>query len=65
MTGGELQGHPLETLDVGWFARDALPSPLRRAGDWVDLAFAAIDGEDLPVRFDPPRMPPWRPDPDS
>ena len=64
-TGGELRGHPLETLDVGWFARDALPTPLRRAGDWVGIAFAAIDGEDVPARFDPPRRPPWRSDPDS
>ena len=23
-TGGELAGHPLETVDVGWFSRDAL-----------------------------------------
>ena len=28
--GGELAGHPLETADVGWFSRDALPWPLRR-----------------------------------
>src|SRR5438445_5546539 len=26
-TGGELKGHPLETSDVGWFRRDALPQP--------------------------------------
>ena len=26
--GGELEPHPLECLDVGWFARDALPEPL-------------------------------------
>ena len=28
MTGGELQGHPLETSAVGFFARDAMPQPL-------------------------------------
>src|SRR4051812_45182462 len=26
--GGELAAHPLETSDVGWFARDHLPTPL-------------------------------------
>ena len=26
--GGELQAHPLECADVGWFAEDALPWPL-------------------------------------
>ena len=28
--GGELTGHPLETADVGWFSRDALPTGHRR-----------------------------------
>src|SRR5256714_11639972 len=28
VTGGELQGHPLQTPDVGWFAEEELPQPL-------------------------------------
>ncbi len=58
--GGELEPHPLETADVGWFARDALPSPLAGYSQWGDLAFAAIAGEPRPVWFDEPRDPPWR-----
>jgi ADP-ribose pyrophosphatase YjhB (NUDIX family) len=60
MLGGELRGHPLETRDVGFFARDALPDLLGGADRWVDLAFAAIDGERRPTDFDLPRTPPWR-----
>ncbi len=60
MTGGTLQGHPLETRTVGFYPRDALPQPLAGAHRWVDLAFAAIDGESLPCSFDPPRNPIWR-----
>ena len=58
--GGELQAHPLETADVGWFARDALPTPMAGADLWRDFAFAAIDGTPMPVHFDPPRDRPWR-----
>jgi ADP-ribose pyrophosphatase YjhB (NUDIX family) len=60
MIGGELQGHPLETRAVGFFARDALPWPLAGGARWVDTAFAAIEGEVRPVDFDLPRTPPWR-----
>jgi len=60
MLGGTLDGHPLETRAVGFFARDALPWPLAGGARWVDTAFAAIDGETRPVDFDPPRTPPWR-----
>jgi ADP-ribose pyrophosphatase YjhB (NUDIX family) len=60
MTGGELRGHPLETLDVGFFPRDRLPEPLAGASRWVNLAFAAIDGRHTGCVFDPPRTPPWR-----
>jgi ADP-ribose pyrophosphatase YjhB (NUDIX family) len=60
MIGGELRGHPLETRAVGFFSRDALPGPLAGAGRWLDLAFAAIDGEVRPADFDEPRTPPWR-----
>ena len=47
MIGGELKGHPLETSAVGFFARDALPQPLAGAHRWLDIAFRAIDGEEL------------------
>jgi 8-oxo-dGTP pyrophosphatase MutT (NUDIX family) len=60
MIGGELRGHPLETSEVGFYPRDALPQPLAGAHRWVDLAFAAIDGEQRPCSFDAPRVPPWR-----
>jgi len=54
-TGGELKPHPLETLDVGFFGRDNLPEPLGGKGEWVDQAFAAIDGQEHATRFDQPR----------
>jgi ADP-ribose pyrophosphatase YjhB (NUDIX family) len=55
MTGGELQAHPLECRDVGWFAEDALPEPLARSDHWAPAAFAAIRGEPVEVLFDRPR----------
>ncbi len=58
--GGTLKAHPLECSAVGWFARDALPEPLAAAERWVDLAFAAIDGEPVEISFDRPRTPVWR-----
>jgi ADP-ribose pyrophosphatase YjhB (NUDIX family) len=60
-TGGELQAHPLETRDVGWFAEDELPEWTIGAQQWGRHAFAAIRGESLPVLFDPPRANPWHP----
>ncbi|MEL7209258.1 MAG: NUDIX hydrolase N-terminal domain-containing protein [Actinomycetota bacterium] len=59
-TGGELEAHPLETRDVGFFAEDGLPSPMPGAELWKDHAFAAINGDDTPVIFDRPRRHPWR-----
>jgi ADP-ribose pyrophosphatase YjhB (NUDIX family) len=58
--GGTLEGHPLETRAVGWFAQDALPEPLAGFNRWVEAAFAAIRGEPIDVLFDPPRNPTWR-----
>ena len=63
--GGELKGHPLETSDVGWFAREELPQPLAARFDWVDLFFRVIGGEVVEPFYDPPRDPLWRPEPDS
>jgi ADP-ribose pyrophosphatase YjhB (NUDIX family) len=60
VVGGDLQGHPLETHQVGWFARDGLPQPLAGGARWVDVAFAAIEGKQPSPVFDLPRTPPWR-----
>lgn len=60
MLGGELRRHPLECTDVGWFAEDALPTPLAGASRWSVPAFSALRGEAVDVAFDPPRQPPWR-----
>lgn len=62
VVGGELNPHPLECTDVGWFAEDALPWPLAGAEGWKAHAFAAIRGEPVDVLFDPPRDPMWRTD---
>jgi ADP-ribose pyrophosphatase YjhB (NUDIX family) len=58
--GGELQAHPLETSDVGWFSPDNLPQPLVGAERWGPNVFAALRGEHLDVLFDRPRQPMWR-----
>ncbi len=57
--GGELQPHPLEVRDVGWFAEDALPVPLAGARMWQGQAFAAIRNQPVDVIFDAPRAPTW------
>ncbi len=59
-TGGELTPHPLETGDVGWFARDALPEATAGAAWWGPMAFAAIDGEHSAATFDEVRDEVWR-----
>jgi ADP-ribose pyrophosphatase YjhB (NUDIX family) len=58
--GGSVQAHPLECLDVGFFAEDALPEPLAGGQSWTELAFTAIRGELIDAQFDPPRSPVWR-----
>ena len=57
--GGELDPHPLECLDAGWFAPDALPSPLAGVDQWGDQVFAALRGEAPEVAFDLPRPDVW------
>jgi ADP-ribose pyrophosphatase YjhB (NUDIX family) len=59
-TGGSVQPHPLECLDVGFFAEDSLPEPLAGGQSWTELAFAAIRGDLPEAQFDPPRSPVWR-----
>lgn len=63
--GGELASHPQECLDVGWFGRDELPSPIANFERWGDVAFSAIEGTFEQVDYDLPRDPVWRPDPGS
>ncbi len=59
VTGGDLKPHPLECKDVGWFRQDQLPQPLAGHGQWVDMVFKAIRGEELDPVFDIPRNPVW------
>ena len=59
-TGGALLPHPLECLDVGFFAADALPEPLAGGDGWQALAFDAIRGDSTDAVFDHPRAPVWR-----
>jgi ADP-ribose pyrophosphatase YjhB (NUDIX family) len=59
-TGGELQRHPLECADVGWFGRDALPEKTAGVQWWKEMAFAAIDGEPFDTIYDEVRSPIWR-----
>ena len=61
-TGGTLEGHPLETSDVGWFSEGALPEVTAGAQWWGPMAFAAIRGEPVEAGFDSPRSPVWRAD---
>ena len=64
-TGGQLQGHPLETSDVGWFSRDQLPERTAGAQWWGPMAFNALDGGDHEASFDLPRAPIWRGTPEG
>lgn len=59
-TGGTLQGHPLETSGLGWFAADALPSATAGIEWWGQMAFNAINGERSIATFDSPRSVVWR-----
>jgi ADP-ribose pyrophosphatase YjhB (NUDIX family) len=59
-TGGTLQGHPLETGGLGWFAHDSLPSATAGIEWWGQMAFAAINGERSIATFDTPRPDVWR-----
>ncbi len=55
LDGGKLVPHPVETQGAGWFSRDGLPSPLARLKrGWVDLAWAAHNGELKEAYFDKP-----------
>ena len=60
--GGQLDPHPLECRDVGFFGPDNLPGGMRDSGWWLSHSFAAIRGEPVEFLFDRPRTPPWRTD---
>ena len=60
VVGGELQGHPLECDDIGWFDRDSPPSPLYHDHVAIfDRFFDAIRDGNEHVWFDPPRDDVW------
>jgi len=63
--GGNLEPHPLECRDVGWFSEDALPSPLVGFERWGEHVFAAIRGERRDVLYDRVRQPMWRGTPEA
>ena len=59
--GGELNAHPLEVADLGWFTEDNLPSPRPRGLErWGERVFAAARGEVHDVLYDSVREPLWR-----
>ena len=50
--GGTMRPHPLECLDVGWFAEEALPTPVVGYDRWGPTVFGALRGEPVDVLFD-------------
>ena len=61
--GGELEAHPLECTDVGWFTESTLPTPLVGYERWGEPVFAALRGEVRDVYYDTMRRPVWRGEP--
>ena len=59
-TGGALEGHPLETTGVGWYAQDSLPDVTAGVEWWGPMAFAAMSGQVGVATFDVPRTNVWR-----
>jgi ADP-ribose pyrophosphatase YjhB (NUDIX family) len=57
VVGGELQPHPLETLDVGWFSFENLPSTMRSIVERVPYLSNLFDptSAERPTFFDLPR----------
>lgn len=60
--GGEINPHPLEVLDVGWYDLDALPGMTFGLERWGPIADAALRGEYLDTVYDAVRGPVWRGD---
>jgi ADP-ribose pyrophosphatase YjhB (NUDIX family) len=63
VVSGEMNIHPLECTDAGWFTRDNLPIGTIGAERWADPIFAAIAGEHRDVFYDDLRRPVWRGEP--
>ncbi len=61
-TGGELTPHPLETADVGWFARRRAPRGDRRRPVVGPDGVRGDRRGRSPATFDPVRSPVWRSD---
>ena len=57
VVGGTLRRHPLECVDVGWFAEGNLPEPLAGATRWAVPAFRAIRGRGRRRRLRSPPPP--------
>ncbi len=60
--GGQLDPHPLECRDVGFFGPHNLPDGVHGSDWWLSHSFSAIRGEPIEFLFDHPRTPPWRTD---
>jgi ADP-ribose pyrophosphatase YjhB (NUDIX family) len=58
--GGELDPHPLEVTDLGWFNEGNLPTPLVGFERWGEQVFSTLRGEEHPVLYDSVRAPNWR-----
>ena len=58
--GGNLNPHPLEVLDLGWYSLDQLPGMVFGFERWRAIADAAIKGEYLDTAYDAIRGPVWR-----
>ena len=58
--GGNLNPHPLEVLDLGWYSLDQLPGMVFGVERWRAIAEAAIKGEYLDTAYDAIRGPVWR-----
>jgi 8-oxo-dGTP pyrophosphatase MutT (NUDIX family) len=52
LVGGEMQRNAMEALDLGWFSREQVPSPLHGGDWWVEMAYAWRGERDFPARFD-------------
>lgn len=55
LDGGEIRPHPLETLEVGFFALDRLPEPMHGVSrKWISLAREFHFEGRIEAYFDPP-----------
>jgi ADP-ribose pyrophosphatase YjhB (NUDIX family) len=59
-TSTDINFHPLECTDAGWFAESSLPEPTIGQQRWAPHIFASIRGEATHVQYDDLRQPVWR-----